>query len=244
MQPKLHIWSRFSHGKHRFSHGKMLRIFAEHNFSLNISINITTMFEFLSFGDFVQLSTTYFFLSRFQVLNLTRQYVAVYKDPYLMDPPNWYKVFVFSELGLQLPFFFVATIAFMLGRYQVLLCSKESYVLDDRNCCVGNSDTLEEIPRVLYFSGNMSIYTSFPIIERWVETLLVSLETNVQMSFCLHTYTCNSIICQTHQTYNPSHKTSLNHQRALTLFTQIYNTICNVLMTGISIRVIPPLFRL
>ena len=58
---------------------------------------------------------------------MTKQYVAVYKDPYLMDPPNWYKVFVFSELGLQLPFFFVATIAFMLGRYYCVVKNHMSW---------------------------------------------------------------------------------------------------------------------
>jgi len=50
-----------------------------------------------------------------EVLNLTKQYVSQYKDPYFMDPPSWYKVFCFSEIVFQLPFFLVATIAFMLG---------------------------------------------------------------------------------------------------------------------------------
>jgi len=50
-----------------------------------------------------------------EVVNLTKQYVAKFKDPYMMDPPGWYKTFCYMELTLQLPFFFIATFAFMLG---------------------------------------------------------------------------------------------------------------------------------
>lgn len=55
-------------------------------------------------------------LSLLQVLNLTKQYVAQFKDPYFMDPPSWYKMFCYSELIFQLPFSIVAMFAFMLGK--------------------------------------------------------------------------------------------------------------------------------
>lgn len=43
----------------------------------------------------------------------------------MMDPPGWYKTFCYMELTLQLPFFFIATFAFMLG--EILIYYETSY---------------------------------------------------------------------------------------------------------------------
>ncbi|XP_033117697.1 sigma intracellular receptor 2-like [Anneissia japonica] len=38
-----------------------------------------------------------------------------YKDAMMANPPMWFKSFVFSEIFLQLPFFFLGTYAFYKG---------------------------------------------------------------------------------------------------------------------------------
>lgn len=40
-------------------------------------------------------------------------YFETYKDPLMMGLPVWFKSLVYSELLLQLPFFFVASYAFL-----------------------------------------------------------------------------------------------------------------------------------
>lgn len=42
-------------------------------------------------------------------------YAAEFKDPMILDPPLWFKSFVFCEAILQLPFFPVAAYAFWKG---------------------------------------------------------------------------------------------------------------------------------
>ncbi|XP_066536572.1 sigma intracellular receptor 2 [Hoplias malabaricus] len=42
-------------------------------------------------------------------------YAADFKDPMVLDPPFWFKSFVFCEALIQLPFFPIATYAFLKG---------------------------------------------------------------------------------------------------------------------------------
>ncbi|XP_062408666.1 sigma intracellular receptor 2 [Sardina pilchardus] len=46
---------------------------------------------------------------------LMRWYAAEYKDPMMLDPPVWFKSFIFCEALVQLPFFPVAAYAFWKG---------------------------------------------------------------------------------------------------------------------------------
>jgi len=48
-------------------------------------------------------------------VELGKQYVAQFKDPYFLNPPSWYKALVFSEILVQMPFCVVASIAMLLG---------------------------------------------------------------------------------------------------------------------------------
>jgi hypothetical protein len=45
-------------------------------------------------------------------------YSQSFKDPYVLNPPPWYKSFVVCELFIQFPFFFAATYAFWKGGCQ------------------------------------------------------------------------------------------------------------------------------
>ncbi|KAL0597318.1 Sigma intracellular receptor 2 [Plecturocebus cupreus] len=47
--------------------------------------------------------------------NLMKWYAKEFKDPLLQEPPAWFKSFLFSELVFQLPFFPIATYAFLKG---------------------------------------------------------------------------------------------------------------------------------
>ncbi|XP_028662569.1 sigma intracellular receptor 2 [Erpetoichthys calabaricus] len=47
--------------------------------------------------------------------DLLKWYVQTYKDPMMMNPPSWFKSFIFCEAILQLPFFPVAAYAFYKG---------------------------------------------------------------------------------------------------------------------------------
>jgi len=50
-----------------------------------------------------------------QLLNMTVTYSKTFKDPFLLDPPAWFQSFIYCELLLQFPFFFVASYAFWKG---------------------------------------------------------------------------------------------------------------------------------
>lgn len=51
-----------------------------------------------------------------QVLrDITASYVRDFKDTMMQAPPTWFLSFIYCELFLQLPFFFVATYAFWKG---------------------------------------------------------------------------------------------------------------------------------
>ncbi|XP_063060909.1 sigma intracellular receptor 2 [Engraulis encrasicolus] len=50
-----------------------------------------------------------------QLKQLLRWYAAEYKDPMMLDPPVWFKSFIFCEALVQMPFFPVAAYAFWKG---------------------------------------------------------------------------------------------------------------------------------
>lgn len=64
----------------------------------------------------------YLFLSKLirvlalQLKTLLQWYAAEFKDPMMMDPPVWFRSFVFCEALVQLPFFPIAAYAFMKGQ--------------------------------------------------------------------------------------------------------------------------------
>ncbi|KAM9734327.1 sigma intracellular receptor 2 [Menidia menidia] len=47
--------------------------------------------------------------------DLLRWYADEFKDPMMLDPPHWFKSFIFCEALLQTPFFPVAAYAFLKG---------------------------------------------------------------------------------------------------------------------------------
>ncbi|NXU47740.1 SGMR2 protein, partial [Turnix velox] len=47
--------------------------------------------------------------------DLLESYVASFKDPFMLQPPEWFKAFMFCEALLQLPFFPIAAYAFFKG---------------------------------------------------------------------------------------------------------------------------------
>ncbi|XP_027900346.1 sigma intracellular receptor 2 [Xiphophorus couchianus] len=50
-----------------------------------------------------------------QLKNLLRWYAEEFKDPMVLDPPEWFKSFIFCEAFLQMPFFPIAAYAFLKG---------------------------------------------------------------------------------------------------------------------------------
>ncbi|CAJ0938144.1 unnamed protein product [Ranitomeya imitator] len=50
-----------------------------------------------------------------QLLDVMKWYAVTFKDHLMMNPPPWFKSFVYCEAILQLPFFFVAAYAFLKG---------------------------------------------------------------------------------------------------------------------------------
>lgn len=50
-----------------------------------------------------------------QLKDVLRWYSEEFKDPMVVDPPEWFKSFIFCEAFLQLPFFPVAAYAFLKG---------------------------------------------------------------------------------------------------------------------------------
>jgi len=55
-----------------------------------------------------------------QVIEMKRNYCMTYKDAMMADPPSWYQSFLFCEMFLQFPFFFVASYGFYKGLYSML----------------------------------------------------------------------------------------------------------------------------
>lgn len=58
-------------------------------------------------------------LSSLQLKDLLRWYAEEFKDPMVLDPPEWFKSFIFCEALLQTPFFPVAAYAFLKGQLTV-----------------------------------------------------------------------------------------------------------------------------
>ncbi|KAJ8298177.1 hypothetical protein KUTeg_024708 [Tegillarca granosa] len=50
-----------------------------------------------------------------QLLDLKDWYCREYRDPMMVAPPAWFKTFVYCEMLVQFPFFFVALFAFWKG---------------------------------------------------------------------------------------------------------------------------------
>lgn len=50
-----------------------------------------------------------------QLKDVLRWYSEEFKDPMVVDPPEWFKSFIFCEAFLQLPFFPIAAYAFLKG---------------------------------------------------------------------------------------------------------------------------------
>lgn len=51
-----------------------------------------------------------------QLKDVLRWYAAEFRDPMILDPPVWFKSFLFFEALLQLPFFPIAAYAFLKGQ--------------------------------------------------------------------------------------------------------------------------------
>uniref|UniRef100_UPI0037E8F477 sigma intracellular receptor 2-like n=1 Tax=Semicossyphus pulcher TaxID=241346 RepID=UPI0037E8F477 len=49
------------------------------------------------------------------LIDLLRWYAEEFKDPMVLDPPEWFKSFIFCEALIQLPFFPFAAYAFLKG---------------------------------------------------------------------------------------------------------------------------------
>ncbi|NXW68037.1 SGMR2 protein, partial [Hirundo rustica] len=47
--------------------------------------------------------------------DLLQQYATAFRDPMMLQPPEWFKAFIYCEAFLQLPFFPVAAYAFLKG---------------------------------------------------------------------------------------------------------------------------------
>ncbi|KFW85605.1 Transmembrane protein 97, partial [Manacus vitellinus] len=50
-----------------------------------------------------------------KLTDLLQQYATSFRDPMMLQPPEWFKAFIYCEAFLQLPFFPVAAYAFLKG---------------------------------------------------------------------------------------------------------------------------------
>lgn len=75
------------------------------------------------------------FIGRFvssQLRDVLTWYSEDFKDPMVVDPPEWFKSFIFCEALLQLPFFPIAAYAFFKGQLaQKAACVKPVAVCED-----------------------------------------------------------------------------------------------------------------
>ncbi|NXI60132.1 SGMR2 protein, partial [Chloroceryle aenea] len=53
-----------------------------------------------------------------KLTELLQWYAAAFRDPMMLQPPAWFKAFIYCEALLQLPFFPVAAYAFLKGWYR------------------------------------------------------------------------------------------------------------------------------
>uniref|UniRef100_A0A8B9NBY4 EXPERA domain-containing protein n=1 Tax=Accipiter nisus TaxID=211598 RepID=A0A8B9NBY4_9AVES len=49
---------------------------------------------------------------------LLQWYAATFRDPMMLQPPEWFKAFIYCEAFLQMPFFPIAVYAFLKGWYK------------------------------------------------------------------------------------------------------------------------------
>ncbi|NXY51828.1 SGMR2 protein, partial [Ceuthmochares aereus] len=50
-----------------------------------------------------------------QLTELLQGYAAAFRDPMMLQPPEWFKAFIYCEAFLQMPFFPIAAYAFLKG---------------------------------------------------------------------------------------------------------------------------------
>uniref|UniRef100_A0A8B9E881 Transmembrane protein 97 n=1 Tax=Anser cygnoides TaxID=8845 RepID=A0A8B9E881_ANSCY len=50
--------------------------------------------------------------------SLLEWYAVTFRDPMMIQPPEWFKAFMYCEAFLQLPFFPIAAYAFIKGWYK------------------------------------------------------------------------------------------------------------------------------
>ncbi|KAL9826253.1 sigma intracellular receptor 2 isoform 1-T1 [Geothlypis trichas] len=54
-------------------------------------------------------------MSHSRLTDLLQQYATSFRDPLMLQPPEWFKAFIYCEAFLQLPFFPIAAYAFLKG---------------------------------------------------------------------------------------------------------------------------------
>ena len=55
-----------------------------------------------------------------QLKDVLRWYAEAFKDPMVLDPPEWFRSFILCEALFQMPFFPVAAYAFLKGQVTTL----------------------------------------------------------------------------------------------------------------------------
>uniref|UniRef100_A0A8C0BBH5 Transmembrane protein 97 n=1 Tax=Buteo japonicus TaxID=224669 RepID=A0A8C0BBH5_9AVES len=55
------------------------------------------------------------FVLFFKLTELLQWYAATFRDPMMLQPPEWFKAFIYCEAFLQMPFFPIAVYAFLKG---------------------------------------------------------------------------------------------------------------------------------
>uniref|UniRef100_A0A8V5GA97 Uncharacterized protein n=1 Tax=Melopsittacus undulatus TaxID=13146 RepID=A0A8V5GA97_MELUD len=50
-----------------------------------------------------------------KLTELLQWYATTFRDPLMLQPPEWFKAFIYCEAFLQLPFFPIAAYAFLKG---------------------------------------------------------------------------------------------------------------------------------
>lgn len=58
------------------------------------------------------------FVLFFKLTELLQWYAATFRDPMMLQPPEWFKAFIYCEAFLQMPFFPIAVYAFLKGWYK------------------------------------------------------------------------------------------------------------------------------
>lgn len=71
-----------------------------------------------------------------KLTELLQWYAASFRDPMMLQPPEWFKAFIYCEAFLQMPFFPVAVYAFFKGWYDtgVSVCPVQRFYLTLASC--------------------------------------------------------------------------------------------------------------